>query len=277
MKGAGRRRPSHKKERVLRLPLAVGPLSIWLLEFARKRAAGLIHLTDSEERAAELKRVLGALAPQLPVIHLPAWDNLPYDRAPPSREVTGQRVVALRRLADPALRHTVLISTPDALLQRVIARAKNATAPIELIRGSPISVEHLQVRLESIGYIVDDRVDEPGEVAFRGKAIDIFPAGEGSPIRIDYDGLTILALRRYDPLSQLSETEVEEVSVYPMFEFAQSGEEGLRSTSHSAEGLATVFEYLPDATLICEASAEKRRTIALQQIADAREWQEQDR
>ena len=45
---------------------------------------------------------------------------------------------------------------------------------------------------------------EPGEYAMRGGIIDIFPAGEADPVRLDLFGDTIESIRAFDPATQRS-------------------------------------------------------------------------
>src|SRR6185312_10990537 len=47
-------------------------------------------------------------------------------------------------------------------------------------------------------------VMEPGEYAMRGGIIDIFPAGETDPVRLDLFGDTIESIRIFDPTTQRS-------------------------------------------------------------------------
>ncbi len=48
---------------------------------------------------------------------------------------------------------------------------------------------------------------EPGEFAVRGGIVDIFPASEKSPYRLDFFGETLETLRTFDPLTQRSVTD----------------------------------------------------------------------
>lgn len=45
-------------------------------------------------------------------------------------------------------------------------------------------MDDLSAMLEDIGYVADDRVGEPGEMAVRGDVVDVFPADAGLP---DFD------------------------------------------------------------------------------------------
>ena len=99
------------------LPLAI---TAWL---ERTRARTAVFVAPDDAALRSLARVMPVFAPDHQVLMLPAWDNLPYDRARPSRQVTGMRVTTLDRLADRHRRQLgqpiLLLSSPEALLQRV--------------------------------------------------------------------------------------------------------------------------------------------------------------
>ncbi|HEX5866948.1 MAG TPA: hypothetical protein VFY72_04530, partial [Beijerinckiaceae bacterium] len=267
--GPRRSRPART---TLRLAPRVGALALRLLDLAQNAGArGVIHVASSERRAGALGRILRDLAPDLSVVVLPAWDCLPYDRAPPSREVMGRRVVALTRLAEARGGARILVATPDALVQRVPAQGVWSGQRMRLTAGG--AIEDIERSLQKQGYVLDERVDEPGEMAIRGQVVDLFPAGGERPVRIEHANGVIAAMRCYDPVSQLTFGDVDEVVVHAAAEYAPTSDDGdlpddaLWLPPESAV-LETVFDYLPDATLVLDDGAEQRRLAILEQIAD---------
>ena len=78
------------------------------------------YLTGNQ-RIADLEQVLNFVSPDLPVLHLPAWDCLPYDRVSPGADASARRLAALAALA--SLKKTphpaVIITTANAILQKL--------------------------------------------------------------------------------------------------------------------------------------------------------------
>jgi transcription-repair coupling factor (superfamily II helicase) len=253
-----------------------GEIALRLSEEAR--TSPLLHLTTGERRADELARAVGGFAPDLEVLVFPAWDCLPYDRAPPSREIMGRRVAALCRLAE-GRSAPLVIATPGSALQRVPPRETWARATTELRIGQPLVVESLQSELERLGYVVDERVDEVGEAALRGRAIDIFPAATPLPVRIEHRDGAISAIHSYDPATQLTTSDLERVRIRPASEVVSApGEEPLQRFPGMEHwlpecygALQTIFDYLPGARLILDGRAQERLEAAFAQIADAYE------
>jgi transcription-repair coupling factor (superfamily II helicase) len=267
------------------LPLArsIGLHAVRLIEWAREAGpAGLIHVAEDERRAEQLAQALRGLAPDLEVLLLPPWDCLPYDSASPSREVMGRRASTLRRMAEKGRAPRLLIASAAAIVQRVPPRETWKDAVHGLAAGEAFSPGELEAYLRRTGYVLDERVDEPGEAAIRGQVLDLFPANSPSPYRAEHDGESILSIRRYDPVSQRTETEVETLALEPASEIVLNAAPEGEEPPERAPGmehrlpefysrLDTVFDYWPDAALVIDARAEERREIAMGQVADAHE------
>ena len=73
-----------------------------------------------------------------------------------------------------------------------------------LRKGGRVKPEALTAFLEANGYGRTGTVMEPGEYAVRGGIIDLYPAGESDPVRLDLFGDEIESLRRFDTGTQRS-------------------------------------------------------------------------
>ena len=148
-------------------------------------AAGdaILYLAADETRAATIAAIAAALLPDTAVVHVPASDALPGDEAPASPANVGQRVAALRRVRSHE-GQLLLIASAEASAVRYPPVEAFDLAPPRLAVGDAIDTDALLAEAEALGYIVDDRVDEPGEIAVRGGVVDLFsrrshPAGAG--------------------------------------------------------------------------------------------------
>jgi transcription-repair coupling factor (superfamily II helicase) len=165
-----------------------------------------------------LARAVTGVRPELEVITFPAWDCLPYDRASPSRAVMGHRMSALRRLTQSADRPRLVLTVSAAIQQRVPPRAALHDAARRIDVGQALEIEAFRTFLLSTGYVMDERVDEPGEAAIRGAVLDFFPAAGKQPVRLEFDDAIISAIRFYDPLSQRSVSETNTLILEPASE-----------------------------------------------------------
>ncbi|MEZ0170152.1 transcription-repair coupling factor [Microvirga sp. TS319] len=270
-----------KGHSLLALAPSVGLHAVRVITLADQAGAdGLFYLAQGQRRAEQLVQAVRGLAPDLRVFHLPPWDCLPYDSASPSHHVMGQRMSVLRQMALSKSGRRVLITSPAAIVQRVPPQNVWAGATMTLKVGDRFSQEELELFLHRTGHVIDDRVDEPGEAALHGQVVDIFPAGSTQPFRIEHDGRTIRAIRRYDPVSQRTEEEVDGIVLEPASEVVQAETGNDASLPERYSGmehrlpdyygrLETIFDYWPAAAIVQEDRAEERRQDVMEQIADA--------
>ena len=59
---------------------------------------------------------------------------------------------------------------------------------------------------------------EPGEYAVRGGIVDIFPAGEPDPVRLDLFGDEVESIRRFDATTQRSTDRIDRLELRPVSE-----------------------------------------------------------
>jgi transcription-repair coupling factor (superfamily II helicase) len=188
---------------------------------ARRRAeieAPIAHVCRDDARMARMAEALGFFAPEIEVLRFPAWDCLPYDRVSPNPEIIAERVATLTRLLEAGKRPRVLLTTINALVQKVPSSTVFAGATLSLAKGGRVQPEKLTAFLEANGYHRTGTVMEHGEYAVRGGIIDLFPAGEPEPVRLDFFGDEIEDMRRFDTASQRSGKVVPALSLRPVGE-----------------------------------------------------------
>ena len=66
------------------------------------RDAPLLLVVRDGQRIPSLREALAFAVPSLPVLELPAWDCLPYDRVSPGADAAARRLDAMAAMADPA-------------------------------------------------------------------------------------------------------------------------------------------------------------------------------
>lgn len=260
----------------------LGSLALALLRFLREGGPRpLVFVARDANRAAALREILVALDPKLAATSFPGWDCPPYDRAPPSHAVMGARMGVLRWLRSSTPPEIVL-TTPDALLQRVPPRKACRGSYMELRVGEAIDLDAVAAALKRIGYFLDERVDEPGEAAIRGRVLDLFPAAAPMPCRVEHEDGRITAIRSYDPVTQRSAEETEILIVDPASEIVEeavdgSEESGVHSDLPEGEEhrlpsfyarLETVFDHAPECRLAVEEGVEERVEAFFDQVAE---------
>ena len=225
---------------------SLGVLAIAIVREWRRASHGVLVVTDSERRAERLASVIYALDPASDALVFPRWDRLPYEHAPPSREVQGRRASVLRRLAAHEGR-PLLLTTPDAILQRLPPRTVWTGATIALRSGDAVDPDTLAERLHTLSYADVPEVDEPGEAAFNGRVIDVFPAGALGPVRIEFEDDRIVAISSYGVATQRTTGALERVVLDAASELV-----GQRSPPNDEEEVSSGHQRSVDARTLRE-------------------------
>lgn len=268
--------PRNRRASSLPASAPIGRLALALARRADPKRP-LIHVATSARRAQALVETARALCPEVAIAHFPGWDCFPYDRMPPSKACMGARMGVLRWLTDAENRPGLVITTPAALVRRVPPRSVWAFAHHDIRVGDAFEADTLEAALVRIGYRLDDRVDEPGEAAFRPHVLDLFPAAAPLPCRVEHEDGRVVAVRSYDPATQTGAADTAHLVVDPASEIVRPPDAPAEPLAYGAEHrlaerydtLETLFAYCPDARLTLEEEADGLVADALEEVRDA--------
>ncbi len=182
----------------------------------------LLIITRDDKRQEQLQNQINFFEPNTHIINLPAWDSLPYDRISPSIYTATKRVKALCQISRlnelPLKTKIVIITSVNSILQKIPPLDILNEHSIYLRKGNKVDREKLLSNLCKSGYLRNPTATEPGEFAVRGSIIDIIPSGQNLGYRIDFFAEEIESIRIFDPLTQISNKQVEELSLIPTSE-----------------------------------------------------------
>lgn len=160
------------------------------------------------------------------------------------------------RLAGNGTRVALVASAEAAAQFYPLPSAFEMEAPVLRV-GDDLDVAAFGEIAEHLGYVADDRVDEPGEVAVRGQVVDIFPADAECPARIEVAEGRIVALRSYDPITQLGTGDLDRLEI------------GRSTEPPLGDDPVTLFDHLADAAVALDPGADRRRDRYVALCADA--------
>lgn len=186
--------------------------AFWLAErFRDATLDSLVHVAVDDRALDRMAQALRVLAPGIELLLYPAWDCLPYDRVGPNGAIAARRIDTLWTLArrlggkDPAARGPyAVLTTINAVVQKVPAPSTFKEAAFAIRPGGGFDREAFLAFAARHGYARTETVMEPGEFAFRGGIVDIFPSGPQEPVRLDLFGDVVEKIRRFDPLTQMT-------------------------------------------------------------------------
>jgi transcription-repair coupling factor (superfamily II helicase) len=287
-----------------RIILGGAPEGFDALLLSRELARGrpVVHIARDDKRAEAMRAALAVLAPEVAVLDFPAWDCLPYDRVSPNPEISARRMATLAALVDGMAGPFVLLTTLNAATQRIPARDVVRGASFRAVVGERVDEARLKQFLARMGFSPVSTVAEPGDYALRGGIVDIFPPGPGGPIRLDFFGDVLDGARRFDPETQrtieklkrvefsaVSEVILDEGSIArfrqnyrisfgaagtddPLYEAVSAGRkhQGMEHwLPFFHTGLETLFDYVPDASVMLDDQVTPARLARWEGIDDS--------
>ncbi len=176
----------------------------------------------AEALAGDLALFLGesASTPALArrVHPFPAWDVPPFEPVSPSASVVADRIAALFQLLQGEA--PIVVAAPEALAQRVLPRDVLTAAIRYLVQGDEIAPDVLAAHLAAWGYQRVSLVEDRGEFSVRGGLVDVYPALEPLPLRLEMEGDRIERIRAFDPDTQRSAEMREELVLLPVREIS---------------------------------------------------------
>jgi transcription-repair coupling factor (superfamily II helicase) len=184
--------------------LARGAQPLVLADLARAAKGQAVFIAPDDTAMQAIADTAQFFAPELEVLTFPAWDCLPYDRASPVLSVSARRLATLHRLQTAATGPRLLVTTINAVLQRVLTPFRVRENVRLLQPGMEIGRESLIALLQRQGYSRTDTVVDAGEFAVRGSIFDIYPSGLDAGLRLDFFGDELETLRLFDPNTQRS-------------------------------------------------------------------------
>ncbi|MET1756327.1 transcription-repair coupling factor [Novosphingobium sp. RD2P27] len=197
-------------------PLVMADLARAAATSGKGGRAVFVATAETEMRA--VADAAAYFAPELDVVEFPAWDCLPYDRASPALSVSARRLSALHRLQTKRDGPQLLVTTINALLQRVLTPFRIRESVRLLKPGMEIGHDSLIALLRRQGYHRSDTAIDAGEFAVRGSIFDIVPSGLEQGLRLDFFGDELETLRLFDTTTQRSTGSIPEHLLLPASE-----------------------------------------------------------
>ena len=263
-------------------------MSLVIADAVKAQSGVALVIVQDSQTAESVRQELRLFLPSsIPVMLFPDWETLIYDSFSPHQDIVSDRLAILNEL--PALKEGVLVVPASTVMQKIAPRSFTLGSSFVLDKGQRFDLEAMRMRLTASAYRCVDTVFEHGEFAVRGSIMDIFPMGIDHPFRIDLFDDEIESIRVFDPETQRSIEQVESIRLLSAREFPLTDDAIKRfqdrwhqhfqadprkcpiyqdvSQGSSPPGieyylplffdeLETLFDYLPDNTLVFTADIE---------------------
>ena len=232
-----------------------------LAALAEKQPRVILLLTQRRDRSLAYFEELNLWSPELERLFFPEPSALFYENAPSSETARRERLSVLARLAHAnGAKPLVVVASGRAIMTRTLPKENFVGASLRIDQGTrhePLSLAHKLVRM---GYESTSSVTAPGHFARRGGILDLWAMQDELPSRLEFFGDEIESLRQFDPASQRTIMEVNEVLVSPAREYLLGLETKLGIDPKDLNEFHTpllhpdsvsLLDYLPDDAIIC--------------------------
>ena len=198
---------------------------------ARRRGRGLF-ITADEAEATRVCEDLVALGNE--ALLLPARELSLHAAESSSHEYEQMRLGVLSRMARGD--YDIVVAGIDAVMGYTLPPATLRARTLHLTAGKPLPVADLPAALAAAGYERCAQVEGAGQFAVRGGIVDIYPAQNAAPLRIELWGDTVDTLSAFDLLSQRRTDALEAADIPPAAEIFYDSAADLAARIESLAG-----------------------------------------
>ncbi len=234
------------------------------------------------------------------VVLFPALDTSPYLEVAPDRRASMDRLSVLFRLAKGISTRFVIAPTA-AVIRRIPPPGSMLSRSMLVEQETELEREDLIDVLEAGGYVRTPVASDPGTYAVRGGIVDVYPPQDDYPARIELDDWLVASLKSFDPDTQRTVDSLKRFFVQPVRDTILP-KEGREEVLHRVrdlcdelnvptrfrtqllddldagryrygvdallpafyDGLATLFDYLPDSQVVLVHPTRIRTSVDLE-------------
>ena len=195
---------------------------------------------------------------EVEALYFPASGRVPYD---PDQVASGAPIVRRQDVLQQVAENgpTLVVASLEALQELMPPPAATRGQSRTVQVAEEIAPADLVAELSARGFERVSFVAEPGEMAWRGGILDVFPFTGGWPVRLEYYGDEIESIREFDVTTQRSVSQLSSARLVPRPEDVQdSGPWVSLLNCLPTDALLSVFG---DAHLKAEAVARYKRVL----------------
>lgn len=111
-----------------------------------------------------------------------------------------------------------VVTYPEALCERVVSSRTLTRNTVKVVKGAQVDMDFVIDALQEYEFDRVDFVVMPGQYAVRGGIVDVFSFANDYPYRIEFVDDVVDSLRTFDPVTQLSIRQYDQISVLPNME-----------------------------------------------------------
>ena len=190
-------------------------------QFAR-RPRPTVYIVSGEDAADRAARSLAAYVGLVHVCRFPERKDYPWREQAPDDAVVAQRCEALGRIVRGD--NCIMVASARALLRCVPPVESRYWESTTFAVGEEIPFDEVPQRLVGMGYTNAGAADAPGLFRVQGDTVEVFPAQEKAPVRIEFFGDEIDRIRRMVSSTGQTIGNEDSIEIFPCRELALTDE-----------------------------------------------------
>ena len=226
----------------------------------------ILLVTEKNDKALVMMDELGFWLPNRPRYHFSEPTPLFYEPAAWGAVTRRDRLQALTSLAMYHLpgnkklqEPPVIVTSLRALMTRTLPRRDFLVNSKTIRLNQNFNPEELQRQWVGIGYESVDTVVDFGQFSRRGGILDVWTPAEPFPARLEFFGDEVDTLRQFDPASQRTIRNLEELLITPAREFLPGKAKDILPEGVNVDEFylpmihrmaSSIFDYLPKNALV---------------------------
>jgi transcription-repair coupling factor (superfamily II helicase) len=226
----------------------------------------VLLISNRADRALALFDELQFWAESSTVRYFPEPNPLFYEKSGWGQGTRRDRLSVLTLLAQSLLpganlsvEPLILVAPIRAIMTKTLPRRDFLKHTQVLLRGQQVLPDSLTRAWVDTGYAYANIVVEPGQFSKRGGILDVWPPGEGQPVRIEFFGDEIDTMRVFAPATQRTVAQIQSLTITPAREILPAAASRLGVEFNELDEFhlplanpfaGSVLDFLPDNALV---------------------------
>lgn len=184
-----------------------------------------IFILNDKEQAAYFQNDLQNLTEKKEVLFFPDSFKKPAKLQELNSNNIQLRTETLNQLVNSPVKNEIVVTYPEALFEKVVNTQVLKKSTLLIRINEKLDIDFVTELLISYGFERTDFVYEPGQFSIRGGIADVFSFGNELPYRIELFGTEVESIRLFDPVTQLSQRKISQVTIVPNIQTQFGNEE----------------------------------------------------
>ncbi len=173
----------------------------------------MLVVVPGEESAKRFVANMQSFLGRDQILHFASRESYPWDSDGSDAQQVAKRIMALEALVSGEQK--VMVCSSAALLRLMAPPSKDALSSLNLVLAHEYDLSELIGSLLSMGYSSLDGIKGPGTFMHKGDTLEIWPAQDQSPVRLEFFGDELERIRRMIAKTGQTISDLEEVVMYP--------------------------------------------------------------